>query len=841
MCVCGKRAWGLVAVLVVIAGCGVGTGAATAASSSPFTWSSPEMIDSGGTTTPPQLSGVSCPSVSLCVAVDSYGNVVSSTEPANLGSWRVSRAYVNSNDYSNLDAVSCASVGFCVTSGGGTFRSSTDPAGGAGSWSAHNTPREDVPRSLSCPSRQLCVGITNGGEVWSSTEPSGNRLSWNAVNMEEEGKEGRALHGVSCPTISFCVAVGEAGNVFSTAEPTGDKEAWHLAAVDPGRAILAISCASESLCVAVDEAGDVLSSTEPVGGASTWRLATVEQGVAIHAVSCTRGSLCVAVNASGDVLTSTDPTGGVGAWDLTRVDSHSLQGVSCASASLCVATDADGDVLAATDPTGPASAWTVTQVDTSISPPLAAVSCASASLCVVSGYGSVLTSGQPTDDTGAWTVESSSTEPSFGLSCPLTSLCVGAGGDWVNASTEPRGGALTWVAEMAWIYPISLWNPEAEYFGLSGTVSCVSALLCVADGTTENDFSSLVISTDPTGGEAQWHIVGNGLHKAEEAGNKVPPPYLGDPILGVSCASVSLCLAVDAAGNVLSSSDPTSSESTWAVAPVETNVLDGVSCPSEGLCVAVDEAGDVVTSTDPAGGTGAWTVSSVDAPHQLTAVSCVTGSSLCVVTDDEGNVLVSSDPTGGARAWSIADIDSDAGASHALTAISCPTVELCVAIDNAGYAVVGIAPAPEGGGAGGGGAPSGSSGTGSSASKAGEQPSTHGGGHVPTSAFRVVRVRVKRNGTIVLTVEVSGPGVVGVIARMSIKHGHKHRTVIYGRHRRTARSASVVTLTIKPGRAAANMLRHTRGDHVTLGIAFAADGSDVTRTAKRVVTVRRRS
>ena len=40
--------------------------------------------------------------------------------------------------------------------------------------------------------------------------------------------------------------------------------------------------------------------------------------------------------------------------------------------------------------------------------------------------------------------------------------------------------------------------------------------------------------------------------------------------------------------------------------------LYGVSCPSSGLCVAVDRAGNVVTSTNPTGGAAAWTVTDVD-------------------------------------------------------------------------------------------------------------------------------------------------------------------------------------------------------------------------------------
>jgi hypothetical protein len=533
------------------------TGPALAAS--PLSWSPPALIDPGPET-PPTLDGVSCPSASLCVAVDSYGNVVSSTEPANAGSWRASRSYVGRAGYHGLSAVSCVSIDFCLASGDGTLKNSTDPAGGAGAWTSHNTV-EYVPSSLSCPSSGLCVGV-RGSEVWSSTEPRGDILAWKLEDVDEHN-----LYGISCPTMSLCVAVDAEGDVLTSSEPTGAKAAWHPVPVDPGHAILGVSCASEALCVAVDQAGDVLSSTHPAGDASEWRVSEVEKGIAIRSVSCS-GSLCVAVDESGDVLASTVPTGGAGAWSIEHIDEHALSAVSCASESLCVATDSDGDVLTATSPAGPAPAWALAQVDTMTSPPLAAVSCASASLCVASRGESVLTSTDPTGGAGAWRVEKSSpsaTPPGLGLSCPSVSLCVGAGSSWVSASTEPAGGAATWKEQTAWVYSPIL-NPEAEYFGPSGAVSCATESLCVADGDSFNDFNSLVTSSVPAGGPAQWyeaHIQGSG--------NKVSPPYQEDPILGVSCASTALCVAVDAAGNVLTSTDPMSTESTWTLSPVDTH------------------------------------------------------------------------------------------------------------------------------------------------------------------------------------------------------------------------------------------------------------------------------
>jgi hypothetical protein len=87
--------------------------------------------------------------------------------------------------------------------------------------------------------------------------------------------------------------------------------------------------------------------------------------------------------------------------------------------------------------------------------------------------------------------------------------------------------------------------------------------------------------------------------------------------------------------------------------------LRAVSCPSSGLCVAVGDDGEVLTSTNPTGGTNAWTSAVADPPFgehygktqpSLTAVSCPSAN-LCVAGDDAGNVLFSTEPSGGTSAW----------------------------------------------------------------------------------------------------------------------------------------------------------------------------------------------
>jgi len=50
---------------------------------------------------------------------------------------------------------------------------------------------------------------------------------------------------------------------------------------------------------------------------------------------------------------------------------------------------------------------------------------------------------------------------------------------------------------------------------------------------------------------------------------------------------------------VVTSASPTGGEQAWDVLDVDDTILYGVSRPSSNLCVAVDYAGNVVTSTSP--------------------------------------------------------------------------------------------------------------------------------------------------------------------------------------------------------------------------------------------------
>jgi hypothetical protein len=128
-----------------------------------------------------------------------------------------------------------------------------------------------------------------------------------------------------------------------------------------------------------------------------------------------------------------------------------------------------------------------------------------------------------------------------------------------------------------------------------GAISCPAATFCA--GLTPNQ--PAVVTADPTAG---------GSWTATDVSDE------GIEMDGVSCPSTSFCAIVDYDGDVITSTEP-AVPTAWSTAhvdftleprgfspfrgPPESVPIEGISCPSTTLCVAVDSAGNVLTSTEP--------------------------------------------------------------------------------------------------------------------------------------------------------------------------------------------------------------------------------------------------
>ena len=348
-------------------------------------WTQRQLPSTSGDAWGPPLSGISCPTESLCVAVGGINTVAFSRVPTGAAAeWHVvaptydepkqscledgeSVAFCSS-PRGSLNGVSCAGESLCVAVGyEGSVYVSTDPTGGARAWSVSDVNDGGGAThliSVSCPSLSLCVAVSggsnnsNGGKVLTSTNPtSGN---WQTIRLGGP----LDLRGVSCGTPSLCVAVAREGRIFVSTNPTGGAAAWTEAGTPGGPGDLeGVACVSNLLCAAGNLTGNILTSTDPAAGGPSWSEANADGSVQITGVSCPTAHRCVAVDNNGDVLTSTDPTGGAGSWHFENLvpfrntaeeegqpPRNALFSASCPSTSLCALVGIAGRIFTATDP-----------------------------------------------------------------------------------------------------------------------------------------------------------------------------------------------------------------------------------------------------------------------------------------------------------------------------------------------------------------------------------------------------------------------------------------------------------------------------------------------------------
>jgi len=279
-------------------------------------WTAPAPIG-GGTT----VTGLSCPRVTVCYAVDSAGNFLSSTSTsaARRGAWQV----VASDPGGGLVAISCPSAGFCLA---------VDEAGNAitmshGSWSSpvYVNARLGTFTAVSCPVASFCMAVDSGGNAFAYDVTSN---TWQPFTVDASGG---ALTAVSCAGPGRCVAVDGAGGAY-----TYDGGSWSGAfPVDAGNAFTAVSCASRAFCAATDAGGNGAILT---GG--TWTVSPM--GTAARALACPAAGFCMATTASGGAVAYRN-----GAWSpMTRIDGRRVIGlVSCAAPTACTAVDRQDNVL----------------------------------------------------------------------------------------------------------------------------------------------------------------------------------------------------------------------------------------------------------------------------------------------------------------------------------------------------------------------------------------------------------------------------------------------------------------------------------------------------------------
>ena len=212
-------------------------------------------------------------------------------------------------------------------------------------------------------------------------------------------------------------------------------------------------------------------------------------------------------------------------------------------------------------------------------------------------------------------------------------------------------------------------------------MSCASSTLCVAVDASGN----AAISTSPAGGSSAWHT------------REIPG---AGALTGVSCASSTLCVAVDGSGNAFVSANPGEgggTGATWKKVGIDTgHALASVSCIAGPLCVAVDKTGDALASGEPS---GAWSPPRAIDGSPLVSVSCASApAGVCVAVDEAGAALASGNPsagipTGSTATWSATPLGVMGGAP---TAASCAAAGLCLLAAGNGDGYIGDDPTAAG-------------------------------------------------------------------------------------------------------------------------------------------------
>jgi hypothetical protein len=349
--------------------------AASADSVGSFWWQSPVQVSPAGQS----LVRISCPSVSLCIATASAAGhltdvAVSADPTGGPSAWRIAHIDTNSRtSQASLVDISCPSVSLCVAvDDKGYVLTSTSPAGGVGTWSDAKISGTSELYSVSCASESLCVAPGEPGAAAISTNPTGGARAWHTAMIDTTpcgdicvsyggGPPGAPIDGaISCPSASLCVAGNLTGHILNSADPAGDPGPWRVAFADPNSVYCAhaacpapignIACPSTTLCVAIDNAGYVLRSTDPTGSASSWQMTDAlhlgfAPGIPSRpGLACSSKSRCMLLDRER-VLVSDDPGGG-GPWTPTTIDpGGALTGISCPTMMLCVAVDARGRVI----------------------------------------------------------------------------------------------------------------------------------------------------------------------------------------------------------------------------------------------------------------------------------------------------------------------------------------------------------------------------------------------------------------------------------------------------------------------------------------------------------------
>jgi hypothetical protein len=302
-------------------------------------WTVPLIIDG---TNP--LIAVACPSSTFCVATDSVGQYV----VMNNGTWGAPTVF-DQLDGLSMRSVSCSSASFCMAVGVTSTFTPIDYYYYNGVWTFDTVnlgPTDaNAFSSVSCTSTNVCLASDVGGNVTTFTLATSPTITFTHSTVQiNPTTKGFIADSISCVSSVSCV-VGSGSNQVSTLTGT----TWTTVSPFPVGALgVQVSCTATT-CFANDSNAQAVSSPVPF---STWSTpGTFSSPSQINGLSCYSlavGAACQAIDFNGYSITISLGVKGVPSYaPATTVfdPPHTLNSVSCASTTYCIAVDSAGEAM----------------------------------------------------------------------------------------------------------------------------------------------------------------------------------------------------------------------------------------------------------------------------------------------------------------------------------------------------------------------------------------------------------------------------------------------------------------------------------------------------------------
>jgi len=259
------------------------------------------------------ITGISCPSAQLCVAVDASGRVMHSTNPiGGIADWtkpvRVNPTAATGGGLAGFAAVDCPTTTFCIAVGNGAsnqIATTTNPTGPASAWTLTTVGNGVLLDSVSCAGATLCT--VGGSNIYYSATPTGGASAWKATAALSSSNS--VVSSLACNTVKLCVGVGygnaAVGLSVGSSAPTSTTWSQGIIGADPpsqGASVVdSVACPERNFCIAVDGASNAYTTGTPVRGA--WSLARPlkrNSQATVSQIAC-NSMVCIEVDSRGTV------------------------------------------------------------------------------------------------------------------------------------------------------------------------------------------------------------------------------------------------------------------------------------------------------------------------------------------------------------------------------------------------------------------------------------------------------------------------------------------------------------------------------------------------------------